>query len=74
MAIKLLLTKNSMKPPYRLDKKRSTLPNTSAKFPFKSKKKILDAKLTNNFFLPFLIFGTSECMVSFTEGEYTRLK
>ena len=30
--------------------------------------------MTNKFFLPFLIFDTRECMVSCTEGEYTRLK
>ena len=36
--------------------------------------KYLDAELTNKFFNPFLIFDTRECMVSYTEGEYTWLK
>ena len=36
---------------------------------------LIDAELTNDFFLPFLIFDSRECMVSYTEGEYTiRLK
>ena len=35
--------------------------------------KYLDAELTYKFFIPFLIFDTRECMVSYTECEYTRL-
>ena len=34
VAVKLLFTKNSMKPRHRFDDKRSTVPNTSAKFHF----------------------------------------
>ena len=74
MAIKLLFTKNSMMPPHRFDEKRSTLPNTSAKLHWYNWRKITLMSLTSESFLPFLFFDTRGCIVSYKEGNYTRLR